>query len=338
MTIQKLSAPCGSILLRMSIFRKIALLTLLTSLAQVNLLAQQADSTLPVQERPDSTTGKHPNRMRLVAGAQVLAYGGTLAVLYQTWYKNYPQSNFHFFDDNFEWKQVDKVGHAWSAYTESRVTMEAYRWAGASRKQRIWLGGLSGFAFQTIIETLDGFSSEWGWSWGDISANTVGSGLLVGQELLWDEQRISFKFSFHKKAYNEPALLARANNLYGTSLPERMLKDYNGQTYWFSANLKSFFKQSNLPSWLNIAVGYGAEGMLGAGDNKWVDKKTGVYYDRTDIPRYRQWYLSPDVDFTRIKTRSKYLKVLFFALNSLKFPAPSVELSQGKLHWNWLHF
>src|SRR3712207_8632374 len=32
----------------------------------------------------------------------------------------------------------------------------------------------------------------------------------------------------------------RANDLYGSSFAERMIKDYNGQTYWLSANLKSF--------------------------------------------------------------------------------------------------
>ncbi len=39
--------------------------------------------------------------------------------LYSAWYSNYPQTNFHFFNDNNEWKQVDKVGHAYSAYIES---------------------------------------------------------------------------------------------------------------------------------------------------------------------------------------------------------------------------
>ena len=42
-----------------------------------------------------------------------------------------------------------------------------------------------------------------------------------------------------------------------------MLKDYNAQTYWFSANLKSFFPEIKFTAWLNVAVGYGAEGMFG---------------------------------------------------------------------------
>jgi hypothetical protein len=51
----------------------------------------------------------------------------------------------------------------------------------------------------TAVEVLDGFSSEWGASSGDIIANA--SALLVSQELLWKEQRITPKFSFHTTQY-----------------------------------------------------------------------------------------------------------------------------------------
>ena len=51
---------------------------------------------------------------------------------------------------------MDKVGHIYSAYTESKVTMEVWRWAGLPRKKSIWIGGLSGVAYQSIIEILDG--------------------------------------------------------------------------------------------------------------------------------------------------------------------------------------
>ena len=47
-----------------------------------------------------------------------------------------------------------------------------------------------GFTFLTAVEILDGFSKNWGASWGEILANASGTGLLIGQELLWAEQRI----------------------------------------------------------------------------------------------------------------------------------------------------
>ncbi len=38
-----------------------------------------------------------------------------------------------------------------------------------------------------------------------------------------------------------------------------ILKDYNGQTIWLSFNIHSFTKDSFLPKWLSLAVGYGGE-------------------------------------------------------------------------------
>jgi hypothetical protein len=283
------------------------------------------------------STSQRKKRIRLVTAANIIGYGGTMIGLYSAWYKDYPQSKFHFFNDNHEWLQVDKVGHMYSAYIESKGSMEAWRWAGLPRKQRIWIGGLSGAAYQTVIETLDGFSAEWGWSWGDFAANTLGSGLLISQELLWDEQRIDMKFSFHKKTYGEPMLTARADSLYGKGILSRMLKDYNGQTYWLSANIKSFFPNWNVPKWLNIAVGYGAEGMLGAEENKWKDA-LGNQYNRNDIQRYRQWYIAPDINLMKIKTKSKVVKVALFFFNSFKFPAPSIGFSKKGVEFNWIHF
>ena len=143
-------------------------------------------------------------RVRLITAANIIGYGGTMVGLYAAWYSNYPQGKFHVFNDFPEWKQVDKFGHIFSAYASGKASMELWRWTGIDRKKRIWIGGMSGAVYQTVIETLDGFSSEWGWSWGDIGANILGSGLLVAQELAWDEQRFQLKWSFHRKTYVDP--------------------------------------------------------------------------------------------------------------------------------------
>ena len=277
-------------------------------------------------------------RIRLVTAANIAAYGGTLIGLNAIWYSKYPRSSFHFFNDNNEWQQIDKVGHIYSAYIESKVTMEAWRWAGLSREKSIWIGGLSGVAYQSIIEILDGFSSEYGFSSGDFAANILGSGLFISQELAWNQQKIIPKFSFHKKNYTQQDLENRSDKLYGTSGIERMMKDYNGQSYWLSANLHSFFPETKLPRWLNISVGYGADGMFGGTQNVGYDKAGNIIFDRRDVKRYRQWYLAPDIDFTQIKTNSKGVKILLFVLNSFKFPAPTLEYSNGSFKGHWILF
>ena len=289
----------------------------------------------PDMGKPVSPDNK---RIWLVTGANVIGYGTAMIGLYSAWYKNYPQSSFHFFDDSREWLQVDKVGHVYSAYIESRGSMELWRWTGMERKKRIWIGGMSGAFYQTIIEVLDGFSAQWGWSWTDFSANILGSGSLVAQELAWDDQRIKLKFSFHRKNYSDPQLNQRSNVLFGNGNAERFLKDYNGQTYWASANLRSFFPRSKLPEWLSLSAGYGADGMFGGTQNIGKDKDGNIIFDRRDIKRYRQWYLAPDIDLGKIKTNKKAVKFFLTFLSAFKFPTPSLEYSNGKFKLHAIHF
>lgn len=289
----------------------------------------------------DSAQNKinYHQRQWIIGSANVVGYGSSLIILSNAWYKNYPHSPFHTFNDDNEWLQVDKFGHAWTAYNTGRLSAGMWKWAGLSDKKATWIGGLSGAAYLTVIEFLDGHSAEWGWSWGDMSANIFGSGLFISQQLGWHEQRIQYKFSFHRKNYGTSQLEQRSDDLFGSSWYERMLKDYNAQTYWFSINLKSFFKQSNLPAWLNISAGYGADGMFGGFQNIATDANGNITFDRRDIPRIRQFYIAPDIDFTKIKTNSKFLKTLFTALNAFKCPAPTLMIdSKGKFRLYAIYF
>ena len=102
--------------------------------------------------------------------------------------------------------------------------------------------------------------------------------------------------------------------------------------------MKDFFPKTNLPAWLQVSVGTGAEGMFGGFENIGKDENGVIIFDRRDIKRYRQWYLAPDIDLTRIKTNKKGIRMLLYVLNVFKFPTPSLELSRGKLSWNWMHF
>jgi hypothetical protein len=281
----------------------------------------------------------YKNRVKLITGIHVAGYGTSLILLNNAWYKNYPRSSFHTFNDSKEWLQMDKVGHGWTAYTTGRASAAMWRWAGLPQKKAAWFGGLGGSAYLTVIEILDAHSADWGWSWADMAANILGSGLFIAQETGWQEQKIQFKFSFHKKNYDEPMLEQRAGELFGNSWYERMLKDYNAQTYWLSANLKSFFPDSKLPAWLNVAFGYSADGMFGGFENTAKDKDGNIIFDRRDIPRVRQYYIAPDIDLSRIKTHSKFLNTLLTGLNAFKFPAPAVMIdSKGKWKGYFLYF
>lgn len=260
--------------------------------------------------------------------AQGVFAASTLVALNQAWYQEHPRSSFHLKNDNAHWLQMDKAGHVYSSYHLGRFGAEAFKWSGSDRKTQLVYGASFGFVFLSAVEILDGFSQEWGASLGDVAANFAGSALYVSQELLWEEQRIIPKFSFQFSPY-----AAARPNVLGATKAEQILKDYNGQTYWLSANIASFTKWEKFPKWLNVAVGYGAEGMVMAED-KMVNT---VFF--TEKERTRQFYLSLDVDLSRIETKSSVLKTIFSVFNTLKIPAPTFEINhRGQSRWQLLDF
>jgi hypothetical protein len=284
----------------------------------VNNFSENNFDTLSFLEKAPSPYRK---RIRTLNYSIPVAYTLSMAWLYSQWYSNYEQTSFHFFNDNDEWEQMDKVGHFWDAYNISKPMMHCYRWAGFSEKKATWYGVGIAFAFQTTIEVFDGFSSEWGFSWGDIAANTGGVALFAAQQFGWHEQRIVLKYSFHQTEYSQynPDLL-------GNTLPENILKDYNGLTYWATVNPRSFWKNSFFPRWFSVAFGYGAEGMTGGEENP-------TTVDGVDIPafdRYRQFYLSIDFDLARIQTKSQLLSSIFKMINIIHLPSPAIEWSSGR--------
>jgi hypothetical protein len=277
-------------------------------------------------------------RIYIAGGGTAIFYTGMLIALNQAWYKDFPRTSFHTFNDSREWLQVDKIGHAWTVYNLAKYSTAMWKWTGIAENKTLWIGGLSALGYLTIIEFLDAHSVKWGWSWADMGANLAGTGIFIAQEIAWHEQRIQFKFSSHIASYDQ-SLKKRADDLYGKSFVERIFKDYNSQTYWLSVNLKSFLGKSNLPSWLNLAVGYGADGLLGGFENIWTDGDPGFPINRSDIKRKRQFYLSPDIDLSKIKTNKKGIRILLNVLNVLKIPAPTLMLdSDGKFRAYAVYF
>ncbi|KFB02172.1 hypothetical protein IA57_00580 [Mangrovimonas yunxiaonensis] len=280
----------------------------------------QTPSNLELFFKPSDTLNK-PRRNGVVITEVSLA-SATLVGLNQLWYKDYPKSKFHTTNDNAQWLQMDKLGHVYTAYQMGALGADLLNWSGVSKKDQLLYGATLGFTFLTAVEVFDGFSKAWGFSWGDMVANAAGTGLYVSQELLWDEQRIVMKYSFHQTKY------AKMNpEKLGDGLAERLLKDYNGQTYWLSFNVQSFVKSNAIPKWLNVAVGYSGEGMLTG-----VHDSDPRFYNQN---RSRQYLLSLDVDLSRINTKSHVLKSIFGIFNTIKVPLPTVEFNDKngiKLH------
>ncbi|MEM9835642.1 MAG: DUF2279 domain-containing protein [Bacteroidota bacterium] len=284
----------------------------------------------------------NPKRFWIATGTGTILYTATSYALWQTWYADFPRSSFQTINDWPEWLQMDKAGHAFTAYQYSKMAYAAANWTGLAPVKSRWTAFGVSTLFQSTLEMMDAYSAEWGFSWTDVAANTVGSGLFLAQDILWNEQRILLKVSNDLRPIPDVPIIngnGVEGNLgdvvrlrYGTGLVERYLKDYNSQTIWISANLKSFSPRSNLPDWLNLAVGYGAEDVYGALGNNWTINGQGFGYAPK---RYRQVFLSPDVYFSRIPTRKRWVRFILGTLDFFKLPAPALEYSRGRFRAHW---
>jgi uncharacterized protein YfiM (DUF2279 family) len=278
---------------------------------------------------PRETTGVNHSRLAITIGTEAAFYGGSMAYLQWVWYKDHKRVPFEFYDDSKGYLQVDKFGHAWGSYLESYIGYHALRSCGVSRAKSLLYGGTLGILLQTPIEVWDGLYEGWGFSWSDMAANALGSAIVVGQELLWKDQRIKYKWSYAPSPYAD-----QANGYLGSSFAGRIFNDYNGHTYWLSMSL-NHLGIGIAPPWLCISAGYSANGMFGEFEN--IKRYRGV--DIPETARYRQYLLSLDVDWTKIKTNSRVLKTLFQGMFTIKFPFPALEINTlGKIRGYGLYY
>lgn len=272
------------------------------------------------------------NKKRLittVAAESAFLLAG-MSYLQFIWYKDKPRVPFHFYNDSQGYLQVDKCGHAFGAYIESYIGYYSLRNAGVSKKKALLLGGPLGLILQTPIEVWDGMYEGWGFSKSDMIANAAGSTFFTLQEILFNKQLMKYKFSYAHSKYAD-----QANGYLGSTTLGRVFQDYNGHTYWLSIPVNLRQQKSFIPKWLNVAIGYSANGMFGEFEN--IKSYNGVTIPTTE--RYRQYVVSLDIDWTRIETNSKLLKTVFKGMTFVKLPFPALEYnSLGNFEAHWLYW
>lgn len=223
---------------------------------------------------------------------------------------------------------MDKVGHTYTAYSINRLTTNLYEWSGVNERTSVWLGTGVSLGFQTTLEMFDAYSADWGFSWSDMVANIIGTGLYTGQKLAWNEERIIPKFSYHPTPYAEvrPEVL-------GSNFAESLLKDYNGQTYWLSFSPGSFIKDSRFPEWICFSIGYSADEKLVGSEPYYLDPISNVEYHEK-----REWLLSADIDLSKLNVKRPWLKMVVKQFNYIKIPFPALILRDGKLTGHPFYF
>ncbi|ADR20070.1 DUF2279 domain-containing protein [Marivirga tractuosa] len=262
---------------------------------------------LSAQIQKDSIDGK---KLRNIILAESTLYAAGMTGLGFLWYKDNESQSFQFFNDNNQWLQMDKVGHLYTAYHLTNINYLLLKNAGMRPKKAMLYSSISSTAMMLPIEIFDGFSTSYGASWGDALANIIGA-FLPYQQFLFDQNYINPKFSFSQSRYAH----LRPNTL-GKNYIEQLIKDYNGQTYWLSTDFNIFSKENKFPNWLQFSIGYSGNQMVYG--NPFDNLENGYYSNR-------QWLLSMDLNFEKIKVEQQWLKIILKVINKVKIPFPAVE-------------
>jgi len=266
---------------------------------------------------PDSLNKK---RFWTTNAAVGVGYAGSLIGLKSVWYKE-PWQNFHFFNDGKSWMQMDKAGHFYACYAINRAVSDWYSWTGLKREKADLMGLGISFSYLAFLEVFDGFSQEWGFSGYDFLANTTGVMAYWTQQHFWQKQRIQAKISYQFTPYAKyrPEVL-------GANVLERMLKDYNGHTFWLSASPGNF-GVDKFPKWLCFSMGYSVDQKLVGDEDIYLN-----YMAR------RQWIFSMDIDLTEIPVKKPFWKAVFKQMNLIKIPFPAVVFTKYGNRFSPLYF
>lgn len=253
-------------------------------------------------------------------------WAGTLIGLSTTYYSQDDRSSFHFFDDSREWLQMDKAGHLYTSAHLGELSYSFLNYAGYSKKHALLFGTLAGLGYQTSLEVLDGFGNKWGFSWSDMGANLLGSSFFYFQQRCWGEQKLRLKMSAHYSPYS-----VYNPNVLGMTKAERLLKDYNGQSYWLSGSLGHIRSFDFFPKWLCLSVGYSI-------NQKIYGTEDVAVFDGQIFRAQRQLLFSLDLDIDKLPIQKKWLKSVLQPLKWIKIPFPTLVVEKGTLTFSPIYF
>ena len=153
---------------------------------------------------------------------------------------------------------ADKLGHFYSTYVATRMYSEIFEWGGFSRPAAMATSTLLTMAFFTAIELKDGYVPRYGFSAGDVVANTAGQaaalGLLLSPPL---DEVMSIKLEYFP-SFEYRQAVSRGENV---NAPE----DYSGQTVLLAFHLSALpaarrERAFRALRFVDVSLGYGTRG------------------------------------------------------------------------------
>ena len=281
----------------------------------VSAPGQGALSTSAGEPAIPETDSSGINTTRLAIFGGTVSAGITAVHLYQqnAWWKT-ARTRFHFEEDLVYACNIDKIGHLYGANVLTFVFSKGLEWSNFTESNALLWGAIGSTLFQTYIEIEDGFSAYWGFDRVDFASDVVGAWYPVLQHHVPFFKDFSFRFSYLPKNPGSPgAIKGQIHTVFD---------DYEGQTLWLTLTMKHILPESVAAYWpdfLCLSLGVAVR-------------------DNLSSNRYLVWYLSPDLDMTKIIPQdTKFLKTLSEAMNFIHIPMPAVRFAPGVV-WYGIYF
>lgn len=237
----------------------------------------EASPTAP--RPPPIETDRATNRSLVLSAAGTV---GVYAVLYGwlslAWFVRTTDSDhFAFHDEGWFGRDTyaggaDKLGHLWGNYAMTRGVSRILQYGGWPRTGSILTAGGLSLAFFTVSEIKDGYKVEYGFSYGDMIANTSGVALGVLLEFV---PALDRRFDVRMSYLPSDEYLARLEEAGPFNTPE----DYSGQTVLVAYHLGSIPAVRTQLGWvqyLDVSVGYRARNYLPVPDDG-VDRSQELF-------------------------------------------------------------
>ncbi len=285
---------------------------LLCACAATGLLAQPVPDVAPADTAsslPGDTSAAavgpavNPTKLAIVGGITVAGFVAGYALQDNLWWKG-AGGAFHF-DWDHDWRYAlgaDKLGHFYFPYAVTTIYAQAFRWCGMDTVGSLWWAGGLALAHQTFVEVRDGFSRQWGFSWGDVTANTLGAALPVAAGYVPALQAVRVKLSY------DPSEKFRAGGY------RAIIDDYESTYHWASVGLRDLVPaawRGDVPAWLAIAVGHSVKGLDLAGAG------------------HHEIYLALDWNLEGLPGDGWFWNLLKKNLNLYHLPSPAVRILPG---------
>jgi hypothetical protein len=245
------------------------------------------------------------SRGAVIGTAYLGAFLGVHFIQRNAWWKD-KRTDFHFQDDWDYAMQADKAGHFFGGYLTSYFLSEGLMATGVNYDVSTNVGALLGLVFDSYVELEDGYGYNWGFSPSDLVSDVLGVQYFLAQHY------IPYLQNFTPKWQYIPTKWSKENDLHRPATP---IDDYNGTTIFLSADIHNILPEKYKkfwPSWLNLAIGYGARDV------------------GSESPS-RRYVISLDYNIMKIlPSGSGFWNWIRQTLNYIKFPSPAVEFSNNK--------